>query len=80
MRDYGMKQLISQPYFIFLFLFLYEVNIKKCSEKPICNDINCNDMNCSVSHMQNLSFISDSDTGLISFLNNKASLSNSIYV
>lgn len=35
-------------------------------------------MNFSISHMQNFSIISDSNVGLISFLNNKASLSNSI--
>lgn len=37
-------------------------------------------MNFVISHMQNLSIISDSDMGLISFLNNKASLSNHIDV
>lgn len=37
-------------------------------------------MNFSISHMQNFSIISDSDMGLISSSNNKASLSNSIDV
>lgn len=37
-------------------------------------------MNFFISHMQNLSFIFDSDMGLISFLNNKASLYNTIDV
>lgn len=37
-------------------------------------------MNFFISHMQNLSIISDSDMELISFLNNRASLSNCIHV
>lgn len=55
--------------------FLYEGNIKECSEKSVCND-----MNFSISHMQNFSIISDSDMGLISFSNSKASLTNRIDV